>query len=96
MNKNEFLKQFQELNVHIEGALASQDFDRAMQIDSVRRSMLHEFAINMVPDGDKEFFEALEHCAAESAEAITQLNAEMNAFKRHARKNMRGLNGYRT
>ena len=54
------------------------------------------FAINMVPDGDKAFFETLEHCAAENAEAITQLNTEMNAFKRHARKNMRGLNGYRS
>jgi len=49
-----------------------------------------------VPDGDKAFFETLEHCAAENARAITQLNAEMTAFKRRARKNMRGLNGYRS
>ena len=49
-----------------------------------------------VPDGDKAFFETLEHCAAENAKAITQLNTEMTAFKRQARKNMRGLNGYRS
>jgi hypothetical protein len=49
-----------------------------------------------VPDGDKAFFETLEHCAAENAKAITQLNTEIIAFKRQARKNMRGLNGYRS
>ena len=96
MNKNEFLRQFQELNNHIEGARASQDFDRAMRIDSMRRSMLHEFAAKTVPDGDKAFFETLEHCAAENAKAITQLNSEMAVFKRQARKNLRGLSGYRS
>ena len=44
MDKDEFLRQFQDLNTNLEGALASQDFDRAMRIDTVRRNMLHEFA----------------------------------------------------
>ena len=57
-------------------------------------SMLHEFASKTVPDGDA-FFETPEHCAAENA-MITQLNTEIIAFKRQARKNMRGLNGYRS
>ena len=96
MDKDEFLRQFQDLNTNLEGALASQDFDRAMRIDTVRRSMLHEFAANTVPDGDRAFFETLEHCAAENAKAITQLNSEMTVFKRQARKNLRGLSGYRS
>ena len=96
MNKDDFLTQFHQLNAHIESALASQDFDRAVQIDAARRQMLHEFAAGSVPDGDKTFFEALEHCAAENARAITQLNAEMTVFKRRARRNMRGLSGYRS
>ena len=96
MDKDEFLRQFQDLNNNLEGALASQDFDRAMRIDTVRRNMLHEFAAKTVPDGDRAFFETLEHCAAENAKAITQLSSEMTVFQRQARKNLRGLSGYRS
>ena len=96
MNKNEFLNQFSQLNTHIESALASQDFERAMQIDMVRRQMIHEFATAIMPDGDKAFFETLERCAADIARAITQMNAEMDSFQRSAKKTIRGLDGYRS
>ena len=96
MNKNEFLNQFSQLNTHIESALASQDFERAMQIDMARRQMIHEFAASTMPDGDKAFFETLERCAADNARAITQMTAEMDSFQRSAKKTIRGLNGYRS
>ena len=60
MNKDEFLNRFSAMNTDIESALATQNFDRAMRIDAVRRQMLHEFTNNLVPDGDKVFFETLE------------------------------------
>ena len=56
MTKDEFLNQFSELNTNIEAALSTQDFERAMRIDVMRRQMLHEFANTSVPDGDKVFF----------------------------------------
>ena len=77
LTKDEFLDQFSELNTNIEAALSSQDFERAMRIDVVRRQMLHEFANTSVPDGDKMFFETLERCAADNARAITKINSEI-------------------
>lgn len=96
MTKDEFLAQFSLLNTHIESALASQDFDRAMRIDTARRQMLHDFAAATVPDGDKVFFETLEKCAAENARAITQMTGEMGALQRKAGHQMRGLSRYRS
>lgn len=94
-NKNEFLDKFNQLNSRIEMALGLQDFERAMKIDVTRRQMLHEFASNVVPDGDKMFFDTLEKCAADNARAITQINAEMGRIHRKAGRKMRQLNGYR-
>jgi hypothetical protein len=96
MTKDEFLAQFSQLNSHIEKALAAQDFDRAMRIDSARRNMLHEFAAATVPDGDKVFFETLEKCAADNARAITEMISEMGAMQRRAGHQMRSLSRYRS
>ncbi|NBR02771.1 MAG: hypothetical protein EBT94_06540 [Alphaproteobacteria bacterium] len=96
MTKDEFLAQFSQLNSHIETALASQDFDRAMRIDTARRNMLHDFAAATVPDGDKVFFETLEKCAADNARAITEMISQMGALQRRAGHQMRGLSRYRT
>ena len=96
MTKGEFLTQFSQLNSHIETALAAQDFDRAMRIDSARRNMLHEFAAATVPDGDKVFFETLEKCAADNARAITEMISEMGALQRRAGHQMRSLSRYRS
>lgn len=96
MSKNDFVKEFNALNAHIEQALAIKDFERAMRIDAARQQMLHEFAAQTVPDGDKDFFEALERCAADNARVITQLTADMGAMQRQAGQNLRGLKGYRT
>lgn len=96
MTKDEFLAQFSQLNSHIETALAAQDFDRAMRIDSARRNMLHEFAAATVPDGDKVFFETLEKCAADNARAITEMISEMGAMQRRAGHQMRSLSRYRS
>jgi hypothetical protein len=95
MTKDEFLAQFNQLNSHIETALASQDFDRAMRIDTARRNMLHEFAAATVPDGDKVFFETLEKCAADNARAITEMISQMGALQRRAGHQMRALSRYR-
>ena len=95
MTKDEFLNQFSELNTNIEAALSSQDFERAMRIDVVRRQMLHEFANTSVPDGDKMFFETLERCAADNARAITEINSEIAHGRQSASRTMRRLNGYR-
>jgi nucleoside-triphosphatase THEP1 len=94
MTKDEFLAQFSQLNSHIEKALAAQDFDRAMRIDSARRNMLHEFAAATVPDGDKVFFETLEKCAADNARAITKMISEIGAMQRRAGHQMRSLSRY--
>jgi hypothetical protein len=96
MTKDEFLAQFSQLNSHIETALAAQDFDRAMRIDTARRNMLHEFAAATVPDGDKVFFETLEKCAADNARAITEMISEMGALQRRAGHQMRSLSRYRS
>ena len=95
MTKDEFLDQFAQMNTFIESALSMQDFDRARLIDGARRKMLQEFAISSVPDGDKAFFESLEQCAADNAQAITVLTAEMNDAQRNTSRQMRGLSGYR-
>ena len=95
MTKDEFLNQFSELNTNIETALATQDFERAMRIDVVRRQMLHEFANTSVPDGDKLFFETLEPCGADNARAITKINSEIGRVRQSASRTMRRLNGYR-
>ena len=96
MKKQEFLAQFSELNAHIEAALAAQDFDRAMRIDSARRDILREFATTADPDGDKVFFAALEQCAADNARTITEMTTEMSAVQRRAGQQVRGLSRYGT
>ena len=93
--KNEFLDKFNQLNSRIESALGLQDFERAMRIDVARRQMLHEFTSNVVPDGDKMFFDTLEKCAADNARAITQITAEMNRIQQASGRKMRLLDGYR-
>ena len=93
--KNEFLDKFNQLNSRIESALGLQDFERAMKIDIARRQMLHEFTSNVVPDGDKVFFDTLEKCAADNAGAITQITSEMNRIQRASGQKMRLLDGYR-
>ena len=93
--KNEFLDKFNQLNSRIESALGLQDFERAMKIDVARRQMLHEFTSNVVPDGDKMFFDTLEKCAADNARAITQITSEMNRIKQASGRKMRLLDGYR-
>ena len=95
MTKDDFLNQFSELNTSIESALTAQDFERAMRIDVVRREMLHEFANSTIPDGDKVFFETLERCAADNAQAISRINSEIGRVRHSASRNMRRLSGYR-
>ena len=95
MTKDEFLNRFSELSTNIEAALPTQNFERAMRIDVVRRQMLHEFANTSVPDGDKVFFETLERCAADNARAITKINSEITHVRQSASRTMRRLNGYR-
>ena len=93
-SKNEFLDKFSHLNSRIETALGH-DFDCAMKIDVTRRQMLHEFTNNVVPDGDKTFFDTLEKCAADNARAITQIKLEMNRMKQASGRKIKFLHGYR-
>ena len=95
MTKDDFLNRFSAMNTDIESALATQNFDRAMRIDAVRRQMLHDFTNNLVPDGDKVFFETLERCAADNARAISKMNSEIGKVRHSAGRNMRRLSGYR-
>ena len=93
--KNEFLDKFNQLNSRIEMALGIQDFECAMKIDATRRQMLREFASNVVPDGDKMFFDTLEKCAADNARAITQITSEMNRIQHASGQKIKLLDGYR-
>ena len=95
MTKDDFLNRFSAMNTDIESALATQNFDRAVRIDAVRRQMLHDFTNNLVPDGDKVFFETLERCAADNARAISKINSEIGKVRHSASRNMRRLSGYR-
>jgi len=95
MTKNEFIAQFQALNTEIESAVAAQNFERVVSIDLARRKMLHEFAAKNAPDGDHQFFDALERCAADNARAITELTTEMNHMQKSTAGRLRGLSGYR-
>ena len=56
MTKIEFLTQFTRYNEQIESALAAQNFDRVVNLDLARRSMLHDFASANAPEDDKHFF----------------------------------------
>ena len=94
-SKDEFLDKFSQLNSRIESALGTHDFERAMKIDIARRQMLHEFTANIVPDGDKMFFDTLEKCAADNARAITQIKSEMNRIHRKSVRKIKLLDGYR-
>ena len=94
-SKNEFLDKFNQLNLRIESALGLQDFERAMKIDIARREMLHEFTCNVVPDGDKVFFDTLEKCAADNARAISQITSEMNRIQQASVRKIKLLDGYR-
>ena len=58
MTKTEFLTEFSRYNEQIESALAAQNFDRVVNLDLARRSMLHDFASTSAPEDDKHFFEA--------------------------------------
>ena len=66
-----------------------------MKIDIARREMLHEFTSNVVPDGDKLFFDTLEKCAADNARAITQITSEMSRIKQSSGRKIKLLDGYR-
>ena len=94
-SKNDFLDKFSQLNSRIESALGLQDFERATKIDIARREMLHEFTCNVVPDGDKVFFDTLEKCAADNARAISQITSEMNRIKQESGRKIKLLDGYR-
>ena len=94
MTKDDFLNRFSAMNTDIESALATQNFDRAMRIDAVRRQILRDFTNNLVPDGDKVFFETLERCAADNARAISKINSEIGKVRHSASRNMRRLSGY--
>lgn len=93
--KDEFLDKFSQLNSKIEIALGSQDFERAMKIDQARRTMLHEFTKQTMPDGDKPFFDTLEKCAADNAKAITQITSEMKRIQQASSQKIRLLDKYR-
>lgn len=95
MTKSEFLNQFTAFNEKIESALAAQNFDRVVNLDLVRRDMLHEFTAKNAPDDDRHFFEALEACAADNARAITQMTHEMSRLQQETGAKLRGLSGYR-
>ena len=90
MDKDEFLRQFQDLNTNLEGALASQILTARCELircgETCSMNLLRRQCLMVI-----ERFETLEHCAAENAKAITQLSSEMTAFQRQARKNLRGL-----
>lgn len=94
MTKNEFLAEFHNLNMQIESAAAAQDFGRVSKIDQARRQILEEFASKSVPDGDKEFFELLERCAADNAKAITEMTSQLGRHHRQTGHKIRGLMAY--
>jgi len=94
MTKDEFLAEFHKLNMQIESAVAAQDFGRVSMIDMARRQMLEQFASTSVPDGDREFFEILEQCAADNAKAITEMTSQMGRHHRQTGHRIRGLMAY--
>jgi len=94
MTKDDFLQRFNRLNTQIEAAVAAQDFGRVTAIDATRRQMLQDFTASSVPAADKEFFEALERCAADNARAITEMTDQIGNLRRKAGRKVRGLSAY--
>ena len=94
MEKNDFLREFSNLNQQIEAAAATQKFDRVSHLDIARRAILKEFMNSNQPAEDAIFLNALEQCAQENAKMITKINEEMRVFKKKANRKISALQRY--
>ena len=91
MDKSSFISQFQHMSCLIQQAVADQDFGRITAIENARRDLLHTFTSKNEPDNDPQFFEALEACAEEHADAMLQITNDLQEMKKRSRKTLKSL-----
>tara|TARA_X000000950_G_scaffold256037_2_gene321200 strand:+ start:22 stop:312 length:291 start_codon:yes stop_codon:yes gene_type:complete len=94
MDKSSFISQFQHMSGLIQKAVADQDFGRIAAIENARKDLLHTFASENEPDNDPQFYEALEACAKEHADAMLQITNDLQAMKKRSRKTLKSLAMY--
>ena len=93
--KSEFVAQLQSLSGELGKAIAARDFDRVRFIDSCRQELIQQFAADVTPDEDPEFFSSLECISEDMANSIATLKMEMAGLSKQASSKLRMLEGYR-
>ena len=95
MTKADFVAQLQSLSGELGKAIAARDFDRVRFIDSCRQELIQQFAADVTPDEDPEFFSSLECISEDMANSIATLKMEMAGLSKQASSKLRMLEGYR-
>ena len=95
MTKSDFVAQLQSLSGELGKAIAARDFDRVRFIDACRQDLIQQFAADVTPDEDPEFFSSLECISEDMANSIATLKMEMAGLSKQASSKLRMLEGYR-
>ena len=95
MTKSDFITQLQSLSGELGKAIAARDFDRVRFIDSCRQELIQQFAADVTPDEDPEFFSSLECISEDMSNSIATLKMEMAGLSKQASSKLRMLEGYR-
>ena len=95
MTKTDFVAQLQALSGDLGKAIADRDFERVRFIDSCRQDLVRQFAAEVAPDEDPEFFSSLECISEDIANSIASLKMEMAGLSKQASGKLRMLEGYR-
>ena len=85
MTKSDFVAQLQSLSGELGKAIAARDFDRVRFIDACRQELIQQFAADVTPDEDPEFFSSLECISEDIANSIATLKMEIRCRSRPAR-----------
>ena len=95
MDKVSFLNQFRHMNGLIQQAILGKDFVKVAVIEDAKQDLLHTFTSRYELDNDPKFFEAIEACAEDHANALLQLTNDLQAIKRRSTKALKLLSKYK-
>ena len=89
---NDLTTEFLSLHKEIQSAIASQQYDRAIQLDGLRVQTLQELCLLDMQSIDRDVFDLMEECARQNSEminivendieALTQFNSRFSKAKR--------------
>ena len=95
MDKVSFLNQFRHMNGLIQQAILGKDFVKVAAIEDAKQNLLHTFTSRYELDNDPKFFEAIEACAEDHANALLQVTNDLQAMKRSSTKALKLLSRYK-